>query len=199
MISGDPREEEVHGHRLIKRKPVFEGKVVRLYLDKVRLPNGREAEREVVLHWGAVGMVPLDARGRVILVRQYRHAPREMLLEIPAGKLSEGEDPLECARRELQEEIGCRAGEWIKLASFYTSPGFSDEVLHLFLAQDLEEGEAEPEEDEFLEVVRIPLEEALSLVRDEVIRDSKTVAGLALSLLYLQGLSREHPGLGSEK
>lgn len=178
---------EKHGHHLLSRRTIFEGKVVRLYLDRVRLPNGREAEREVVLHWGAVGMVPVDADGKVFLVRQYRHAPGEDLLEIPAGKLSEGEEPLECAERELLEEIGCRAGRWVKLASFYTSPGFSDEMLHLYLAMDLREGEAYPEEEEFLEVVRMNLDEALTLVARGEIKDSKTVAGLALAKLYLDG------------
>lgn len=175
------------GHELLKRETIFEGKVVRLYLDLVRLPDGREAEREVVLHWGAVGMVPIDAEGRVILVRQYRHAPGKDLLEIPAGKLAEGEDPLECAVRELKEEIGCEATRWAKLASFYTSPGFSDEELHLYLAEDLREGDAEPEEDEFLEVVRMSLDGALALVAEGEIRDSKTVAGLALAALHRRG------------
>ncbi len=178
---------EGHGHELLERRTVFEGKVVRLYLDRVRLPNGREAEREVVLHWGAVGMVPVDAEGNVILVRQYRHAPGEVLLEIPAGKLAPGEEPVSCAERELLEEVGIRAGEWVKLASFYTSPGFSDEMLHLYLALDLREGEASPEEDEFLEVERMPLEGALKLVRSGEVRDSKTVAGLALASLFLAG------------
>lgn len=175
------------GHELLKRKTIFEGKVVRLYLDLVKLPNGREAEREVVLHWGAVGMVPIDDQGRVVLVRQYRHAPGEELLEIPAGKLAEGEDPLDCAARELKEEIGCEANMWVKLASFYTSPGFSDEELHLFLAEGLVEGDAEPEEEEFLEVLRMPLDRALALVAEGGIRDSKTIAGLALAALHGRG------------
>ena len=108
-------------------------------------------------------------------------------MEIPAGKLDEGEDPLQCARRELKEEVGCSASEWVKMASFYTSPGFSNEVLHLYLARDLRSGEADPEEDEFLEIVRVPLSEALSLVAGGRIRDSKTIAGLALAVLFLGG------------
>lgn len=178
---------EDHGHRLLERRAVFEGKVVRLYLDRVRLPDGREAEREVVLHWGAVGMVPVNMEGKVVLVRQYRHASGEALLEIPAGKLTPEEEPLSCAERELLEEVGCRAGKWVKLASFYTSPGFSNEILHLFLALDLQEGEASPEEDEFLEVVRVPLSHALKMVERGEIKDSKTVAGLALASLHLEG------------
>ncbi|WP_287152764.1 NUDIX hydrolase [Candidatus Solincola tengchongensis] len=178
---------EGHGHRLLERRTVFEGKVVRLYLDRVRLPDGREAEREVVLHWGAVGMVPVDGEGKVVLVRQYRHATGEALLEIPAGKLTPEEEPLSCAERELMEEVGYRAGRWVHLASFYTSPGFSNEMLHLYLALDLEEGEASPEEDEFLEVASVPLGHALELVKRGEIKDSKTVAGLALAALHLEG------------
>ena len=174
-------------HQTLERHTIFEGKVVRLYLDRVRLPNGVVAEREVVGHWGAVGMVPLDDDGQVYLVRQYRHATGEDLLEIPAGKLAPDEDPLECGVRELKEEIGCRAEEWIKLAAFYTSPGFSDEMLYLYLARNLEKGVAKPDEDEFLEILRLPIQDALHLVARGDIKDSKTVAGLALSYLYLKG------------
>ncbi len=178
------------GNEMLERRTVFEGKVVRLYLDRVRLPNGAEAEREVVLHWGAVGMVPIDGEGRVFLVRQYRHAPGEDLVEIPAGKLAAGEDPLHCAKRELMEEIGHSARDWVKLAFFYTSPGFSDEVLHLYLARRLEKGIAHPDEEEFLEIMRLPLHEAVAMVERGEIRDSKTVAGLALASMYMDGAYR---------
>jgi ADP-ribose pyrophosphatase len=146
-----------------------------------------EAEREVVLHRGAVAMVALDTDGEVFLVRQYRHAPGKDLVEVPAGKLAEGEDPQQCARRELMEEIGYDAGEWVKLASFYTSPGFSDEMLHLYLARDLRPGKADPDEDEFLEIMHVPLAEALSMVSRGEIEDSKTIAGLSLAALFLEG------------
>jgi len=175
------------GHETIERETIFEGKVVRLYLDKVLLPNGKEAEREVVLHWGAVGMVALDDEENVYLVRQYRHPVGEELIEIPAGKLDPGEEPLDCARRELMEEIGYSADEWRELTSFYTSPGFSDEMLHLFLARDLKEGVADPEEDEFLEIMHMPLQEALAMVARGEIRDSKTIVGLALCNMYIHG------------
>jgi ADP-ribose pyrophosphatase len=175
------------GHEMIGRETIFEGKVVRLYLDKVRLPNGKEAEREVVLHWGAVGMVALDDEEKVYLVRQYRHPVGRELIEIPAGKLDPGEEPLDCARRELMEEIGYSADEWRELASFYTSPGFSDEMLHLFLARNLKEGVADPEEDEFLEIIHLPLQEALRMVARGEIQDSKTIVGLALCSMYING------------
>ena len=175
------------GHETIERETIFEGQVVRLYLDKVLLPNGKEAEREVVLHWGAVGMVALDDEDKVYLVKQYRHPVGRALIEIPAGKLGRGEEPLECARRELMEEIGYSAEEWRELTSFYTSPGFSDEKLHLFLARNLEEGVADPEEDEFLEVMHLPLQEALAMVARGEIQDSKTIVGLALCHMYING------------
>jgi ADP-ribose pyrophosphatase len=175
------------GHETLESRTIFEGKVVRLYLDRVRLPNGLEVDREVVRHWGAVGMLPLDGDGYVYLVRQYRHATGEDLLEIPAGKLLPDEDPLHCAERELMEEIGYSADEWVKLADFYTSPGFSDEVLHLYMATKLREGTANPEEDEFLEIIHLPLPKALTMVASGEIRDSKTVACLALGTLYLEG------------
>ncbi len=174
-------------NELIDRKTIFEGQVIRLYLDQVRLPNGQEAEREVVLHRGAVGMVPLDAEGYVTLVRQYRHATGEELLEIPAGKLDPGEDPESCAKRELAEEAGLATGRLIKLSEFYTSPGFSNEVLHLYLALDLSPCEAEQEEDEFLELERLPLAEALASVARREIKDSKSVAGIALASLWQAG------------
>lgn len=171
-------------HELIERKTIFEGHVVKLYLDQVRLPNGKPAGREVVLHGGAVGIVPLEPDGRVTMVRQYRHATGEYLLEIPAGKLDPGESPEFCAARELIEEVGLAAGRLIKLSEFYTSPGFSNEVLHLYLALDLEPREAVPEEDEFLEIESMELEEALEAVSRLEIRDAKTVAGIALASLW---------------
>lgn len=174
-------------HETLERKVVFEGKVVRLYLDRVRLPDGVEAEREVVLHRGAVGMVALDGDGGVFLVRQYRHAPGRELLEIPAGKLAEKEEPRQCARRELMEEIGYDAGELTELVSFYTSPGFSDERLYLYLARDLRPAQAEADEEEFLEVAYMPLAEAMSMVSRGEIEDSKTIVGLSLTVLFLEG------------
>jgi ADP-ribose pyrophosphatase len=121
-------------------------------------------------------------------VRQYRHATGEDLLEIPAGKLSPGEAPGDCARRELMEEIGFGAGEWLELSSFYTSPGFSDEMLYLYLGRNLEKGKAHPDEDEFLEVIHVPLEEALAMVARNEIKDSKSVAGITLATLFVKGI-----------
>ncbi len=177
--------KDTGGYRTLSSRALFEGAVVRLFLDRVRQPDGKAVEREVVRHWGAVGVVALDDAGRLYMVKQYRHAPGEVLHEIPAGKLLPGEDPLDCAARELEEEVGAKASRWSPLCSFYTSPGFSDEVLHLYLAEDLTEGEPRPEEDEFLEVYRVDLEEALRMVWRGEVRDSKTIAGIALTFVKL--------------
>ncbi|OFW60140.1 MAG: hypothetical protein A2V52_00885 [Actinobacteria bacterium RBG_19FT_COMBO_54_7] len=174
------------GFGTIERKTIFEGQVVRLYVDRVELPNGHEAEREVIEHSGAVGVVALDQNGWIYLVKQYRHAAGEELLEIPAGKLSSGEKPLDCGKRELEEEIGFQAFDWLELASFYTSPGFTNEILYLYLGSKLRKTQANPDEDEFLEVVHLPMGKALEMVAKNEIKDSKSVAGIALATIYLK-------------
>lgn len=185
---------EAKDHEVLASEQVFDGKVVKLFLDDVRLPDGRTARWERVSHPGAVGMVPLTAEGEVLMVRQYRHAVRGVLLEIPAGKLDRDEPPEDCARRELAEEVGMRAGELTKLAEFYNSPGFSDEYFHLYLARDLtpEHGEAEP--DEFLEVERFRLDELLAMVASGELVDAKSILGVTLTHLLLAGKSAPFRG-----
>lgn len=152
------------------REVVFKGKI----FDVVR-----EDGREIVQHADAVAIVPVSG-AHVTLVRQERVATGGKVLELPAGLLEEGESPLESARRELREETGLHGGEWVEVAAFFTSPGFTDERIHLFVATDLDEGEAAPEETEDIELVRVPLDEVPSLV--EEIEDGKTLAGLLLLL-----------------
>lgn len=176
---------DIAGYEKVSSKPLFDGVVVRLFLDEVRQPDGKLVEREVVRHWGAVGIVALDSCDNIYMVKQYRHAPGEVLHEIPAGKLLPGEDPLDCAARELEEEVGAKAERWTFLCSFYTSPGFSDEILHLYLAEGLTEGESCPEEDEFLEVYKVGLDEAIRMIEEGQVRDSKTIAGITLTKLNL--------------
>jgi ADP-ribose pyrophosphatase len=157
---------------------VFRGKILKIRVDTVRLPNGRTSTREVVEYAGAVAIVALDDDGRVILVRQYRYPVGEELLEIPAGKLEKDEDPLECAQRELLEETGYTARNWRLLRTYYSTPGFTSEKMHLFLARSLEKGQASTEADEFVEVELIPLKRASELIAEGVIRDGKSLVGL---------------------
>jgi ADP-ribose pyrophosphatase len=138
-------------------------------------------EREIVEHPGATAIVAIDREGCVTLVRQLREATRKDLLELPAGTLEEGEEPLASAQRELAEEVGLHGGRWRELAAFYTTPGFCRERMHLFVAEDVDRGDAHPEEDEAFEVVRWPKAEIESRLAE--LEDAKTIAGL---LLYLQ-------------
>ena len=169
--------------KTIASQELYAGRIIRVRRDTVRLPDGRETVREVVAHPGAVAIVPVDA-GEVLFVRQYRYPAGEVLLEVPAGKLEPGEDPLDCARRELTEEIGRRAERLAFLGMFYTTPGFCDEKMHVFLASGLQaadEADGGRDADEFLDVVKIPLTEALAMLAAGELRDGKTIAALAMA------------------
>lgn len=178
---------DIGDHQTLSTEQMFDGKIIKVFVDDVRLPDGRKARWERVLHPGAVGMVPLLSDGKIVLVRQFRHAVGKVLLEIPAGKLEEGELPEVCARRELAEEVGYRAGEMVKLAEFYNSPGFCDEYFHLFLARELEEGKAEAEADEFFLVEAVHIEEAFDMISAGEVRDAKTIIGITLTKLLMDG------------
>lgn len=157
---------------------VFRGKILKVRVDTVRLPDGHTGIREVVEYAGAVAIVALDDNGQVVLVRQYRYPVGEVLLEIPAGKLEADEDPLECARRELLEETGYVARDWRLLYSYYSTPGFTSERMHLFLARGLEKKQASTDADEFVEVEIMPLDRALGLITEGTICDGKSLVGL---------------------
>lgn len=167
---------------VLSRKREFEGRVITVEQWQVRLPDGREAGREIVLHNGAAAVVPLDHQHRVTLVRQHRVAIGRTTLEIPAGKLdSPGEDPFDCARRELEEETGLVAGKWQKLAHVVTTPGFCTERIALYLATDLKQAQAHTDPDEFISLVRLPLSEAVLMVENGEIEDAKTCLALLLA------------------
>jgi len=159
-------------------KNIYNGKVVTLNVDTVRLPNGVTIDLEVIRHPGAAAVVPLKGDGTVVLIRQFRHAAGGFIYEIPAGKLHQGEDPLECAARELEEEIGYRAGRFDLLSSIFTAPGFADEVIHVYLATELMKGVQNLDQDEVLEIVEMPLRDAIGKIEDGSIRDAKTIVGL---------------------
>lgn len=165
------------------RKEIYRGRVVNLNLETVTLPNGATIELEVIRHQGAAAVVPLTDDGNILLIRQYRHAAGGYIYEIPAGKIDPGEDPLDCAAREVEEEIGLRASSLAPMLSFYTTPGFTDEVIYLFLATGLTPGTQSLEHDEVLEVVKMPLEEAVRHIADGTIRDAKTIIGLQAAYL----------------
>lgn len=168
--------------RLLETRLVHQGRVVRVSVDRVRLPNGVAVDLDMVRHPGAAAVVPFQDDDRILLVRQYRWAAGGFIYEIPAGKL-DGEDPETCARRELEEEVGMRAGLLTSLGSVLTAPGFTDERIHLFAARNLTPVPSRLEPDEVLEVVSRSLEEVLSMVRRGDIDDGKSLAALLQVML----------------
>jgi len=163
------------------RRKLFEGRVFSLWKETLRLPNHTEVEVDVVRHPGAAAVVPFLDRRTVLLIRQYRHAVGDVIWEVPAGTLNPGEEPLACALRELEEETGYRAAQCHFLGRIYPLPAYSDECIHLFLARDLAPGKASLEEDELLDLHRIPWDQALGMIREGTIRDAKTISALHLA------------------
>ena len=165
------------GKRLGGRE-VYHGRIVRLRVESVQLPNGNVCELELIRHPGAAAVVPVDEHGEVVLVRQYRHAASGWLLEVPAGKLDGDEAPELCAARELEEETGYAASDWTPLGWIWTTPGFTDEKIWLFLARGLTPARQALQADEVLEVERMPLGEAVARAARGEIRDGKSVCAL---------------------
>ena len=171
----------------VTREKVYDGRIVKLWVEQVRLPNGSDTELEIIHHQGAAAVLPIDEDGTITLVRQYRHATGEWLLEVPAGKLDPGEAPEVCARREVEEETGMRVRELIPLGPMWTTPGFTDEKIWLFVGRGLERGEQKLEEDEALVVEQMPLAEALARVDRGGICDAKSVVTLLRAERLLSG------------
>lgn len=164
--------------KTIDSREIFKGRIIRVRLDTVRLPNGKEGIREVVEHPGGVAILAIDSEERVLLVRQYRYPFERVMTEVPAGKREPGEPPFITAQRELQEEVGATADTWTELGTLIPSPGCYGETLYLYMAQDLHFGATHPDEDEFLEPLRVPLDEAVRLCMDGTLTDAKTVAAI---------------------
>src|SRR5262245_64581773 len=164
-----------------EKREIYNGRIVHLTTERVVLPNGHEMELEIVRHPGASAVVPLTAEGEVILIRQYRHAVGGYIIEVPAGKLDAGEPPERCAARELTEEAGVVAGRLTRLASIVTTPGFTDEVIHLYLAEDLALAASAHEPDEVMTLLQRPLAEALAMIARGEITDGKSICALFLA------------------
>lgn len=169
----------------LSREDIFSGRVVRVHVDQVRLPNGETGIREVVDHNGGVSVLALDEDNNVLTVTQYRYVFGQPLLELPAGKLDPGEDPAAGALRELKEETGAEPGEFLSLGEILPSPGCFGEVLHLYLARNVKVGEQHLDEDEFLNVERVPFDEMVRRCLSGEIRDAKTVAAVLKAKLLL--------------
>ncbi len=175
--------------KLIKREKKYHGKIVDLTVDHIEYPSGNQTYREIVEHPGGAVVVGLFDNSEIILVKQYRHPFGKEVIELPAGKLDIGEDPLLCAQRELREETGLAAKQWSKLTSIYTTPGFCNEVLHIFLAQELyphQDGQALEEGEASIQLIRLPMKETIEMIEREEIVDGKSIAGILLAARNLR-------------
>jgi ADP-ribose pyrophosphatase len=172
--------------KVIESEHLFKGRVFDLYREKVEFPDGRIGGIEFIKHGGAVTILPIDAQGRIWFVRQYRHPIGEKLLELPAGTLESGEEPAECAARELREEIGMAAGELTKLGEFYLAPGYSNEFMYVFLGRDLRVDPLEQDTGELIWVEKYLIEEVWKMVGIGEIKDAKTLAILSIAREWIQ-------------
>jgi len=174
--------------KTVNTEKIFAGNIIDLQVDDVTLPDGNMSKREIVKHPGAVAVIPITKDNKIVFVEQYRKPLEKSIVEIPAGKLEKGENPMIAAIRELEEETGYTTNNLSFITSFYTSPGFADELLHLYITDDIEkvENPAAGDEDEFVEVVELTLDEAKQYVEEERIHDAKT----AYAVLYLHALER---------
>ena len=171
--------------KTMKSEKIYEGKIVNLRIDTVELPDKKYSKREIVEHPGSVGIIPITDDGHMVLVKQFRKPVEKDLFEIPAGKIEINEEPKETALRELVEETGYTSDKMEYLFEFYTSPGFSNEKLYLFIATELSKGEASPENDEYIETVKIKIENLVDMVNRGEINDSKTIIGIFYAEKYI--------------
>ncbi len=169
---------------LLKSEMIYKGHAFTLSVDDLRTPDNRIVKYDIIHHAGSVVIVPIDSDGNILFVRQYRHAANTLLLELPAGTRNGNEDPLECARRETREEIGMNANNLQKLGSMYLAPGYSTELMHIFLATELNEDPLDADEDEFLQVEKISTHHVAEMVINGELLDAKTLAALFLAQKY---------------
>jgi len=167
--------------KTLSKKKMFQGNIIDVESWSVLLPNGKEATRDVVIHPGASVVIPMTEDGQIYMVRQFRKPIDKISLEIPAGKLDKGEDPLECAKRELKEETGLDTKDIRHLIDIHSTPGFSDEVLHLYVAKDLYEGESCADEDEFISTEKYQINTLIEMIMKNEITDAKTIIGILMA------------------
>lgn len=180
-----PQDESHLVETELDSTPIYEGRVVNLHLQTVKLPNGEQSKREIIKHSGAAAVVPLLPDGQVILIRQFRKPFDKVIWEIPAGTLEKDEDPQNAAHRELQEEIGYAPEDLIKLGGISVAPGYTSEFIHIYLADKIRKSELEGDVDEFIDMYTMPLSKALEMVYNGEITDAKTVTGLLLAQHHL--------------
>lgn len=168
----------IPNEKTIKSERIYEGKIINLRVDTVELLEGEESSREIIEHSGGAAIIPITKDNKIVMVRQFRKPVEDFLLEVPAGKLDKGEDPSVCAARELKEETGYEACDIKFLFSVYSSPGFSNETLYIYLAKDLVSGEVNPDEGEYIEVESYTIDELLNMIYNGEIKDGKTIISI---------------------
>lgn len=169
----------------IERQYIHKGRVINLRIDRVKLPDGKTSTREIVEHNGGVGIVALNEKRELILVRQFRKPFEEVLIEIPAGKIEKGEEPYNCALREFEEETGNRSLELELISEIYPSPGFSDEKLYIYFCKSMEKGNVKLDEDENVDVIYVPYDEALNMINSGRIKDAKSIIGILMAKKFI--------------
>lgn len=171
--------------KTLEENLLYDGRIISLYNDKVELPNKKTAKREYVKHPGGVSIAAVTDKNELLFVKQYRYPYRDVILELPAGKLDRGEDPFEAGKRELAEETGATALKYTNLGTLLPSPGYTDEVIHLYLAENLTFGETNFDDDEFLDIIKIPLEKAVDMVMSGEIPDAKSQTAILKTYFLL--------------
>lgn len=165
-------------YEVLKSEKVYEGKLINVERDVISLPDGNETIRETVIHNGSVAMLPIDEKGKILLVRQYRHSSKTMTLEVPAGTIEKGEDPYDCAVREIEEELGYKCYNMTEMFTMYTAIGFCNEKIRVYLCKDLTKSQQHTDADEFITVEKYDLKKCINLIKNGEICDSKTIAAI---------------------
>ncbi|MDP4094434.1 MAG: NUDIX hydrolase [Bacillota bacterium] len=173
--------------KTLSKKHIYTGGIIELDVLEVELPDGNISKRDIVSHPGAAVVIPISSDGEIYMVRQYRKPIERITLEIPAGKLDPGEEPLDCAKRELMEETGLTAKHMKHLTSIHSTPGFSNEILHMYAAVDLKEGQPDADPDEFISCEKLPVKQLIQMVMTNQITDAKTIIGILLAEKIIKG------------